>query len=1033
MMKYSMGKNSLWQSLCAVTLTLLLAAGMTSVPAWAGTGKAHAGPGIQLQQYVDKADLGTAWGTVTGVDNSGNAIMADPINATYQKIRFGTYNNVVPVDHWVAGTEDGGDTLVLYQAVPTESRQFNNSTGQHSPAGDFNYSAAPNHWGMSDIRAYLNRGLGTPGSEGTKTGRADTSDITTRSRYERDYYHPAESAKLIPFGMTTYYETGSDYTTVDRFSLPSGNWESNYDGVISFGKQDVVTNAKFSVENPLNFIPRNFWTIGGSSHSWLRSQELGNSAMTTAMTIVTSYTLVDTVTVSHEFATISRINISDALFAAPIDSPKRVDLNPTLALRYRAKGALANAVLTHDKDSGEFSISNVPENTRLSVLMPSGEYSSFLLPTGYSETGIIPEGVKFWLEQDGTGADSGLIFAKRPNEDFVFWDEESPCYTLTDLSGDVLKNPIVTQIGKNITFRINPKPGYEGYKFTPYANDVRCNYSQGVHGFGVADPLTNIKVDIELNQVQKNYDVTFPSGTGYTVMDTAFTALAGKHTVAGGSKLNFSVQLDSKYSNSAVKVYANGAELKAADGVYSLQVFEDTAVTVEGVGMNQFPITIPSGAEYTVTDINGKAISGIQHALQGSDFSFRVQPNTGYGAVTVRVNGTVLAPADGVSADDVYIIKNILQAQNVTITSEGLKKLNITIPSGAGFTVTDGSGNLITGTQTVVHNGDFLFRTDAAEGYVITEVRVNGGIVYPEGGTYALRNITEDKAITVAVRLKQYTLTFPPGEGYSVTDVPGANSLGTKTVSHGDSYSFKVPIISGYDGSGLEVFSNGERIMPNGEGIYTLNNIKENKSITFAGVKVKTYTVTFVYGTGYSYRDFTGAVISSVTVAHGQSYAFNVAMDAAYSNDTVYTVQADGQTLTGTGSYVVSNVTKNITVVVSGVDLNKYKVQYDLAGGEGDYPDKTVTHGENLTLAAAPKKEGYEFKGWILKGNRYAAGSGTIITEDVVVSALWEKIENDSMPIWTVSLIAVGALAAVLILILVIRAIRKSKRNSIAE
>lgn len=1025
-MKRSAGINGMRLNLCAVMLTLLITAGMLSAPALPGTDKAHAVPAqeILLSGYADKADLRTAWGTVTEVNSSGEAVMADPNNPTYQNIRFGTYNGAAPVDHWVVGTEDGGDTLMLYQSVSVISMAFNSSTAAHSPAGAFSYAAEASHFGMSDIRAYLNRGLGTPGSEGTKTGLLDTSGVTARSGFERDYYHAAESARLIPFGMTTAEPSQADYTTVDRFSLPSGNYFP-YDKVISFGMQDTAITANITTENPRNFIPNSFWTYGGSGYSWLRSRYSNINAMT--IQSGNNWTLDANVTGSHGIAAISKIDISDALFAAV-----HAGHGQPMSLRYRAKGALAGAYLVHDSVSGKAGYAGVPANTRLSILTPSA-YTSTLL-TSASGSVTVAAGARVWLEQDGTGSDSGLLFAKSPEEGgIVNFDESSKYYTLKDLNGKTLKNPIITKIGEYISFKVEPKPGYEEYVFTPYANGLKCNYSQGNNSFTVKDPFTNITVDVDVVRIQRDYDVTFPSGAGYGVTDTAGSALPNKLTVAEGTQLGFRINLDSSYSNSAVKVYANGAEITPADGVYLLFVNGDTAVTVEGVGKNVYTVMIPSGAAYTVTDTAGREISGIQHALIGSDYTFVVIPKTGYGAVTVRSNGAVLAPIGGVTVGSAFEIKNITQAQTVTITSEGQQRYNITIPSGAGYTMTDGAGSIIAGTQTVTHNGDFLFRADAAAGYEVTEVRVNGGLVYAEGGMYALRSITEDKGITVAVRKKQYTLTFPAGEGYSVTDALGANSSGKRTVTHGDSYKFKVPIIAGYDGSGLEVYSNGERISADTEGFYTLRDITGDRAVTIAGVKIKTYTVTFVTGTGYSYSDYSGAVLSTVTVAHGGSYTFNIVKGAAYSNDADYTVNADGQKLTGTGMFVLNNVTKNITVTVTGVDLNKYRVQYDPAGGEGDYPDKTVTHGESITLAGAPKREGYEFKGWSIGGNVYSQGSGTTVTGDIMIRAVWAEEESGSMPILTISLITVGALAAVVIIILVIRAIRKNKRNNAAE
>lgn len=72
-----------------------------------------------------------------------------------------------------------------------------------------------------------------------------------------------------------------------------------------------------------------------------------------------------------------------------------------------------------------------------------------------------------------------------------------------------------------------------------------------------------------------------------------------------------------------------------------------------------------------------------------------------------------------------------------------------------------------------------------------------------------------------------------------------------------------------------------------------------------------------------------------------------------------------------------------------------YRLQYNLNGGTGDetaYKDAFSHEKENVTLAAAPTREGYEFAGWLsLKGKLYNAGSELVLTGDEVFTAQWKK------------------------------------------
>lgn len=75
-----------------------------------------------------------------------------------------------------------------------------------------------------------------------------------------------------------------------------------------------------------------------------------------------------------------------------------------------------------------------------------------------------------------------------------------------------------------------------------------------------------------------------------------------------------------------------------------------------------------------------------------------------------------------------------------------------------------------------------------------------------------------------------------------------------------------------------------------------------------------------------------------------------------------------------------------------------YRLQYNLNGGVGDetadYNEAFYRENESVTLAAAPKREGYQFAGWLsLNGTLYKAGSALILTGDEVFTAQWKKDE----------------------------------------
>ena len=72
-----------------------------------------------------------------------------------------------------------------------------------------------------------------------------------------------------------------------------------------------------------------------------------------------------------------------------------------------------------------------------------------------------------------------------------------------------------------------------------------------------------------------------------------------------------------------------------------------------------------------------------------------------------------------------------------------------------------------------------------------------------------------------------------------------------------------------------------------------------------------------------------------------------------------------------------------------------YRLQYNLNEGTGDetaYKDAFSHEKENVTLAAAPTREGYQFAGWLsLNGKLYKAESELVLTGDEVFTAQWKK------------------------------------------
>lgn len=154
-------------------------------------------------------------------------------------------------------------------------------------------SANANHWGRSDLRAYLNNGLAATVAEDGFVSEKNYGIDSTKGDYKSDnksgYAHmfsDTEYGLVQPFTYITYTTNNTInifdkddspkvtavYETTDKFWLPSGNNDS--DQVISWAEEDISSASQYTMTTATNkqrLIPVSYWSYGASIRSWLRS------------------------------------------------------------------------------------------------------------------------------------------------------------------------------------------------------------------------------------------------------------------------------------------------------------------------------------------------------------------------------------------------------------------------------------------------------------------------------------------------------------------------------------------------------------------------------------------------------------------------------------------------------------------------------------------------------------------------------------------------------------------------------------------
>jgi len=492
---------------------------------------------------------------------------------------------------------------------------------------------------------------------------------------------------------------------------------------------------------------------------------------------------------------------------------------------------------------------------------------------------------------------------------------------------------------------------------------------EDIDGISLENGTVSVTVSPAVPDVQQ-YTVTLPENpVGYTITPTEGSV----SPVEEGGSFSFTITVNDGYEGTPV-VKAGETELTAVDGVYTIaDITANQTVTVEGITQKvvepaTYTVTLPENpVGYTITPTEG-SVSPVE---EGGSYSFTVTVNEGYeGTPSVSANSTALGEVDGV-----YTITNITADQTVEVTGireEGLPADKVIYQNGSngqqwpygvpvfinnltlkGLAVTDVSWDAAYENCTVtLHkktSGDASFSLTA-------QVQVNG---QPQmismfsatvngqsftGNTFTYSGSLENGAADIVFEAKAsnysgtknfhlvvdgtsaepepetYEVTLTEDTGYTIAAAEGSVS----PVEEGGSFSFTVTVNEGYEGTPVVKANDTELSAENG--VYTIENITADQTVTVEGITAipNTYTVTLTEGVGYTIAAAEG---STSPVTEGSSFFFTVSVNNGYEGTPV--VKANDTELTAeNGIYTIANISASQTVTVEGITLkdNMYTV-----------------------------------------------------------------------------------------------------------
>ena len=646
--------------------------------------------------------------------------------------------------------------------------------------------------------------------------------------------------------------------------------------------------------------------------------------------------------------------------------------------------------------AGTYIISNVKEDQVIKVLNITVNTYTITFPTrqvGYkveAVTGfaspVIYGGIyqlQFTLEE--AYSDSVAVMIIKINGDPISLTNWK--YQISDIKED--KEITVSGVTKNLYnitlatgegYNLIPQSGSESpvewggsfaFKFTLKEEYDQSNYDVLINGVSVKSQLVaggytiaNIKAhqNITVTDVTRNiYTITFPTvTTGYELLSITNT----NNKITHGEDFAFKVTLLPPYSESQISVKANGVSLFEAGGRFTIKnVTQHQTIEITGVTKNLYTVTLRTGEGYKLV-----AKAGSTSPVEYDDnFTFKFSLNEGY------TDSNYIIYLDGepinLNADLEFEIQYIRADVEVTVEGVEMNKYTITLPTvQTGYSIGPATGS----SSPVLYNKEYTFTLSLSNAYNQSTpvVKVNGEQVILSDGQYTIKNIKEDKVITVEeVKLNTYRVILPDEAdqiGYTLAFKAG----GTGTVDYGSSCGFTFELDEAYDRSSYTVRVNGTPVgIANNE--YTIQNIRADQVITVENVKMNEYTISIPnYQTGYTLKAYTG---SSSPVYHGGNFTLQFILLEGYDQSlSTFKLKLDGaeiQTaLSPDGLYTISNVTNDHVLTVEGIKINTYSIIYRYYMGATELTKQLeVNHGADVPLGDIPNADGrtgYNFLGW---------------------------------------------------------------------
>ena len=272
------------------------------------------------------------------------------------------------------------------------------------------------------------------------------------------------------------------------------------------------------------------------------------------------------------------------------------------------------------------------------------------------------------------------------------------------------------------------------------------------------------------------------------------------------------------------------------------------------------------------------------------------------------------------------------------------------------------------GSQTVQKGTTVTLEAPTKEGHLFTGWKDEKGNSYPAGADGKV-NITVTEDMTLTAEWKKLPSALVRIE---IDANGGVGGSGSQTVQKGTTVILEAPTKEGHLFKGWK----DEKGNSYPAGTDGKVNITVTEDMTLTAVwEARTFTVTYVLLDGKTRTE---------TVAYGQKLTLVEEPRIGYT----FVGWKDGEKMYHAGETITVTEDKTLTAVW---DTRSFTVTYVLLNGKTR--TETAAYGQNVTLGEEPRT-GYTFVGWKDGEKMYHAGETITVTEDMTLTAEWEKLPS---------------------------------------